>query len=200
MMDQVRYGDQDRDEAGRVVFVVSSYYLEVLAMKLRLVFLKARYPLFALAISWFAIPSAWADGGCPCEGDVTGDGFINVDDVAVILQCVLGNCAGCVNDCDVNCDGVVDLLDVSVLGCEGGTDCCNGPTGACRGAQPPLPGCVVTTQALCESLNVTGTYAGDGTNCDVPATSEWGLGVFTLLLLTVGTLLVRSRATAVAAA
>jgi len=80
---------------------------------------------------------------CPCEGDINGDGQINLQDGNAIVDCYQsGDCSNCVNSCDVNCDGMVnqfdanpDLLEVdSFWLClfEGGTaEMCCGPTGAC---------------------------------------------------------------------
>jgi len=100
-------------------------------------------PAFVLTVCILAAPTPTRAGGdCPCNGDVTGDGIVNLLDLLCILDCVAGDCACCVNSCDINCDGVVDNqdggpgpFDDSAWYClfQGGPPdtCCPGPTGAC---------------------------------------------------------------------
>lgn len=139
-----------------------------------------------------------ASAGCPCNTDVDNINGTNVIDIAVANDCALGNCAGCVNDCDVNCDGTVDFIDPGVVTCEfqGFADCCNHPTGACTGAKNMTP-CAVTLVSACDLMQ--GTYHGDGTFCDgdnvvnVPAASQWGLASLGLAILVAATVLIRAR-------
>lgn len=60
------------------------------------------------------------DGGCPCPGDVTGDGQTGLDDLSIVLN-NLGMSGASFADGDLNGDGTVALDDVAgVLGEFGG--------------------------------------------------------------------------------
>ena len=85
-------------------------------------------------------PAARADG-CPCDGDVDGNGMINVADVAIVVQQVQAACDPALGDplcvaSDINCDGSVDLLDLAAIQClfEAGA-----PDPTCCGLEPPCP-------------------------------------------------------------
>ncbi len=56
-------------------------------------------------------------GDCECNGDVDGNGFLEVADVLVVTDCVNGDCSGCVNSCDLDCDGDVDVEDAEIATC-----------------------------------------------------------------------------------
>jgi hypothetical protein len=77
-----------------------------------------------------------------------------------------------VNNCDVNCDGTVDWVDMGITRCQflGQSDCCNAATGACLGMNVDLfhvgsdyEPCQVTTAATCSQYQ--GTYSGNNTTC-----------------------------------
>lgn len=64
----------------------------------------------------------WANG---CLGDVTRDGATNVDDISALLA-ALGDCStGCNEDADLNKDGVVDFVDLSIVLDDYGCACCD---------------------------------------------------------------------------
>ncbi len=144
-------------------------------------------------------------GPCACNTDVNnshGGTVTNVIDVAIIHDCArIGSCAGCVNDCDVDCDGDVDYYDAGVAACafQGQSNCCSEPDGACTGASNNTPPCVVTTDNFCNLF--TGTWHGDLSVCagneavNIPAASTWGLIVLAMTLMTASTLLIRRRVT-----
>jgi len=169
-------------------------------MKLSFLRLRVLYLLVAISISALGTSSSWGQS-CLCNGDVNNSGgMANVIDIAILTDCAGGDCSQCVNDCDVDCDGDTDYVDVGAVDCRvrGGTNCCNERSGACVGSAT-LPPCVVTTQLACEGIVFGGTYVGDGSFCNgdqavpVPAASAWGLAALTLSLLTVGSLLLRPR-------
>ena len=140
-------------------------------------------------------------GGCLCITDVDNSGSMQIQDPLAVIDCVSGNCAGCVNSCDINCDGTVDLVDFGVAWCafQGVLDCCNEPTGACTIQDSTvLPECFVTLQGACEfwsnQMGATGgQYLGDGTTlaaCGIPTVSEWGLVILTLVLMISGSVII----------
>ncbi|MEE9294680.1 MAG: DUF4215 domain-containing protein, partial [Phycisphaerae bacterium] len=57
---------------------------------------------------------------CDCKGDINKDGQVTFfGDVFVVQNCAdTGNCAGCVNSCDVDCNGTVDQADVDAVFCQ----------------------------------------------------------------------------------
>lgn len=146
--------------------------------------------------------SVMAEGGvCPCVTDIDASGGMdNIIDVLIVKDCAEGICGSCTNDCDIDCDGDVDYIDMGAASCsfQGFSNCCDLPSGACIGADL-LPTCVVTTEVMCTANTWNGTYAGDGTICvgdnavDTPAASTWGLVAMALLLLTFGCLVMRGR-------
>jgi len=88
--------------------------------------------------------------GCPCNGDVDNSGgFVNFTDVSIVGNCANnGNCAACVNSCDVNCDGDINSDDIAATVClvqgQPPTTCCLGASadGVCIGnPAPPLVAC-----------------------------------------------------------
>jgi len=56
---------------------------------------------------------------CPCNGDVDNSGGnANLIDLSKVIDCVQnGICSGCVNSCDVNCDGALDQADIDAAVC-----------------------------------------------------------------------------------
>jgi hypothetical protein len=100
---------------------------------------------------------------------------------------------------DCNGNGVPDELDLTAgtlhdADGDGIVDEC----GACCGTD----GCIQVTEARCEPFarcEASGKYRGFQTTCaeecadPIPTVSEWGLTVMTLLMLTVGTLVLRRR-------
>ena len=68
--------------------------------------------LFVASILTIASPAA-SGQVCSCNGDVDGNGVTQIQDLLCILDCKLGDCACCVNSCDINCDGVVDDADAT---------------------------------------------------------------------------------------
>ena len=111
--------------------------------------------------------------GCPCDGDVDGNGSIQLPDIVIVLDCVLGveppPEAGCDN-ADMNCDGTIDLCDASRVWCHfvGGTDCCAAGTvcGACCNSSS-FPACAEVSDGFCDVV-LAGQYRGDGTTCHFP--------------------------------
>jgi hypothetical protein len=111
-----------------------------------------------------------ATGTCPCNANVNNDidGFVNGADEDIVLNCINGNCSGCVNDCDVNCDGAVDWVDMGIVRCRimGQSNCCSVATGGCTGMNLPpnvYDVCEVTSAATCSRYQ--GSYLGNGTTC-----------------------------------
>jgi len=104
---------------------------------------------------------------CFCNANVNNDGFVSAIDEAIVLDCINGDCSGCVNDCDVNCDGSVDWVDMGIVRCQlmGISDCCNAATGACLGINlgTDYEPCQVTTTMTCNWF--AGTYLGNDTTC-----------------------------------
>lgn len=156
-----------------------------------------------LLISAFSTLEARA--GCDCNADVNNNGVVNVIDAADIADCArIDDCSGCVNSCDVNCDGDVDWSDFGAMWCEFEMqpgDCCNKPEGACTPGAPVFGGeCIVTQQSACVNGTNGGTWHGDNTVCVnnepvvVPAASSWGLLALTIAVLIGGTLLLGAGA------
>ena len=48
-------------------------------------------------------------------GDINGDGVVNVSDVTVLINVILGNEAGELSVCDLNADGQINVSDVTTL-------------------------------------------------------------------------------------
>jgi hypothetical protein len=101
---------------------------------------------------------------CACTGDIVGtagacppDGFIDSNDINYVKACACSGANPCGIDCDVNCDGTVDWLDVSVLRCqfEGACfDCVLPTTGACCNVDSDFNGvvdcgCQPSTSSAC---------------------------------------------------
>ena len=104
---------------------------------------------------------------CLCNANVNNDGFVNAIDENIVLDCINGDCSGCASDCDVNCDGAVDWVDMGIVRCQlmGISDCCNAATGACLGINLGIDyeACQVTTTMTCNWF--AGTYLGNDTTC-----------------------------------
>ena len=125
--------------------------------------------------AYSAIGGAWLGQVCPCDGDTDGSGFVQIQDILLVVDCVNGFEPAppltCATNADVDCDGVVDFCDVSRVYCQfaGMTNCCaNTVCGACcnSGANFNDP-CLVVSPAFCSSvLIVDGNYLGDGAACD----------------------------------
>lgn len=109
---------------------------------------------------------------CPCDGDVDGSGFIQIQDILFAIDCVNGvepepplTC----DAADVDCDGVVDLCDASRIHCQfiGMTDCCaNTVCGACCNGGGGFDKCIVVSSAFCDMYPTDAEFLGDGTVCD----------------------------------
>jgi len=70
------------------------------------------------AVYWVSIAGIYDTNYCACDGDVTGDGALAFEDVVVVTDCAMnGDCSGCVNSCDINCDGLLDQGDVDAIEC-----------------------------------------------------------------------------------
>jgi hypothetical protein len=102
--------------------------------------------------------------GIGCEGDVNGDG--NIDQLDLLI---VGMCAQCdgppIPACDVNCDGVIDLLDFGDELCllySPPAACCPEIHGACIDTSL-VQSCVLVPEAFC--LLIGGTYLGDDEPC-----------------------------------
>jgi len=181
-------------------------------MKSCSLFVHVRSLLLVTALLWSAGSASWGQGTCACDGFVASLGGFpnnpNVVDLVVVNECVAGDCSNCtLASCDINCDGIVDNTDSAIEVCMvvngdvSGVSCCDQPMGSCTGHNTTVvPGlCFNGPQVTCEHPTVGGTYGGDGTVCTgqqlgIPATSEWGLATFAILLLTAGSVLVRRRA------
>lgn len=116
-----------------------------------------------LALALIQIPAQ--AGPCPCNGNTDGVGVVTMSDLDVISTCIDGDCTNCDNSCDVNCDGVIDLEDLSATECQVGTNdptCCSTiSTGACciDGIE-----CFQATQVVCMGIE-DGRFLGEGTTC-----------------------------------
>lgn len=148
-------------------------------------------------------------GICPCDVDVDGNTMHNLSDFLPVFVCATGgDCAPCAGDvCDVDCNGVVDLRDVSIvydvifLACPTPACCDTQVYGACCFLRDGIDGCSLANAHFCEEdqfpiSNLSRTYHGDGTVCDAntcPAASTWGLLVLTLLLVSAATVLFGRR-------
>lgn len=111
-----------------------------------------------LAVGFAAAP---ATAGCPCDADLNNDGQVNVFDLAILSGCLTNPNQPQCADADINCDGVIDALDVNALLClaDGGSDCC-APGGACC---IDAYTCANSTEATC--LASGGVFLGEGTSC-----------------------------------
>lgn len=147
-------------------------------------------------------------GACACDANIdqsepskTNPRPVDFTDIGTITECANGDCTNCISDCDVNCDGTTDFIDVGAAVCHfiagtgSGGGCCNEPDGACTNAsQSGFPTCFFTLEAACDFFG--GTYHGDNTICvgddplDVPAVSTWGLVVLMLSLATAATIVI----------
>ncbi len=123
---------------------------------------------FSTAVPVAAMIPGELEVTCLCNANVNNDEFVNVVDEAIVLDCINGDCGACVNDCDVNCDGSVDWVDMGIVRCQlqGFTNCCNAVTGACLGINvgTDYEPCQVTTTMSCNWF--AGTYQGNDTACN----------------------------------
>lgn len=118
-----------------------------------------------------ADPGCTNDPTCPCcYGDVNNDGDIDQNDILIVGNCV--DCSGPqIAECDVNCDGMIDLLDFGDELCLlyfPPDQCCALPHGACTDTNL-AQGCVEVPEDVCTLLN--GDYQGDGVDCP-PGTGD----------------------------
>lgn len=102
-------------------------------------------------------------GSCPCNADLNGNGIIDNEDFACVFGVFSGCAFGLCQNCDVNCDGRVDIGDADAVECQLNgfppEDCCE--SGACC----LLSGdCAEYTGAACEST-FHGAHQGNGTAC-----------------------------------
>jgi len=110
---------------------------------------------------------------------------------------------GCLQDPNLN--GTFLGIGTFCLGDGNGNSLSDTCDGACCTADGA---CTVTSELICRKQPVTGTFLGFGTAClgdndgngvddrcesNVPAVSEWGVGLMVLLLLLVATLAIRGR-------
>lgn len=159
-------------------------------------------------------------GDCPCSADIGGgaagckpSGNFSLEDVLAMIQCLQGDtlCGPDQLNCDINCDGVFNLLDASIFFCMVDNDgipgdCCTNPdVGACC---LPVGACESASEFVCsivlpQDAGIFPTLFAPGVTCDegpcpvagpaIPAVSEWGLLILTLGVLNVGALLLRRR-------
>lgn len=148
---------------------------------------------------------------CPCDCDANGSGECTPMDILTVINCIndtvtCPECSCCQGGtqggCNVNCDEVVDCLDIDAIACRidgGGTECCDDAQcpGACCFRIDGINYCSVMRQTGCEVFG--GKYLGDGTTCaggcpnQVPTVSEWGLVATTLLVLAAGSVVFARR-------
>lgn len=89
-------------------------------------------------VYWLSISAIYPGSlPCPCDGDVNGDGSINVMDLSVILSpaCWMQPASACPS-ADVDCDGIINQDDVLAVQCQ---ITAGFPDPACCIAQPPDP-------------------------------------------------------------
>lgn len=68
------------------------------------------------AVFWISISAMYDGIPCPCNGDVNGDGIVDLFDMIWLTDCINGVPIDC-SRADVNCDGSVDPLDIDTLQC-----------------------------------------------------------------------------------
>jgi hypothetical protein len=74
-------------------------------------------------IYWLSISAMYAGSDCECNGDISGDGTIDIVDVIAVMAqvgCPVGTGNPECDAADVDCDGDVDQHDVSVIECQFG--------------------------------------------------------------------------------
>lgn len=154
-------------------------------------------------------------GDCPCSADIGGgakgckpSGVFSLEDVFAMVLCLQGDtqCDPDQLNCDINCDGVFNLLDASIFFCMVDNDgvpgdCCTKPdVGACC---LPDGECELASEFICSMEFLGPTVFIPGETCEqavcpiagqaIPAVSDWGLAVLGLGVLCVGTVVLRSR-------
>lgn len=68
------------------------------------------------AVYWISISAIYEGVPCACNGDVNGDGIVDVLDEVWLIDCIAGAPIDC-SRADVNCDGIVDPVDLDTLHC-----------------------------------------------------------------------------------
>jgi hypothetical protein len=82
-----------------------------------------------------APPDLAGDPGCACDGDLDGNGAIDLDDLLSVADCSglppTGECAAA----DLDCNGLVEMCDVERISClfSDGESCCDAPCCRCDG-------------------------------------------------------------------
>ncbi len=129
--------------------------------------------MFLIGVAGLVGTAQQTKGQCTCEGDVNGDGVVNIIDILDVYECATGLVPASDPKCDiadVNCDGTTDTCDMSRVYCVfvGGTNCCEQipVCGACCNDGSNFRSCEVVSRETCTSLLFSGTYLGDGTTCD----------------------------------
>lgn len=172
------------------------------------------------AITCFAAGERAIAGDCPCSTDIAGgnpcepSGGTSLLDGFAMVACIFGTstCDPEFLNCDINCDGVFNLVDASIFYCNFFTTadpavCCVDPgLGACC-----LPGgeCELASEYVCslvleaEGIALSPTNFSPNSTCQlflcavggmpIPAVSEWGVLILVLGLLSAGTLVLRRR-------
>lgn len=150
---------------------------------------------------------------CDCNADVDGNGVVNIDDLVILVQCFQGDCSGCVNSCDLNCDGTLgDDGDVDALFCilQLGIpeECCPGfpicgdgtCDPECEDCNTCLEDCPPTCgDDTCECVEGCSDCPEDCGVCNpdaVPSVSSWGIASLVLLVMVTGTVVLRRKAVA----
>lgn len=130
------------------------------------------YPIIVRQSKYLGVPTQKiqvSPDSCPtCPGDLTGDGLINLTDIATFIQCLitkstLPSCA-CA---DMNADSATDGLDIQgfVSALLLGNNCHSGPPpmGACCYAD----GSCADLQSPSACINAGGSYRGNNTLCAI---------------------------------
>ncbi len=127
----------------------------------------------------FATVNTAAGALCTCNADVDDSGRVEVLDWIAIRDCLAGDCSGCVNSCDVNCDGAVDDGDA-------GPDVLGDDSSVWKCFFLGLPAEQCCAQDCCSDLRAPAVG-------HIPTVSTWGLVVLALVLASAATLLIRRR-------
>lgn len=119
-------------------------------------------PVVLTAISLLLAATQVSSQPCACDADLNHSGLVDSADLAILANCLQGNCT----DGDINCDGEVNWCDIKAFICQlggagGGRPECCASCGACC-----LDGlCSEGTQAECDAAG--GSFQGEGTDCPV---------------------------------
>ena len=182
----------------------------------------------SMAVAWivgsamviFVAAQGSLAGDCPCSADIGGgavgcrpNGNVTLDDIFAMILCLQGDTLCDLNqlNCDINCDGVFNLLDASIFFCvvdNGGIpgDCCTNPdVGACclPGGECELASDFVCSIVLPQDVNIFPTLFVPGVTCDagpcpvtgpaIPVVSQWGVLILALGVLSAGTVVLRGQ-------